>query len=426
MSTTAPGQEARSREQGATLSASAAGASGPGPTRRGAPLPLAALVAAVWASVVSYAPVVALAYVGAWGSGASTAGVARVSAAAWLLAHGVPVQTPAGSITLVPLALTALAAWRVARAGVHASRAIGGHRHRRLGRALAAGVAVGVAYAAVGGGLAATASSPTVGLSPWRAAVTLGAFGAVVASAGALSHARARDRIGTAVPRGARDAARAGAAAVALLVAGGAAAAGAALAVHGGAAAEMLGSYQTGVQGQAGITVLCLAYLPNLAIWAAAYLLGPGFAVGTATIVSPGEVVFGSLPGLPVFAALPTTALTGIAPVLLAVPLLGGVAVGADLVRRSLRRSSPSRSWREVLVAVALTGPVAGALLLALGWASAGALGSDRLATLGPTDWRIGLLTSLVVGLGAFIGAALATAPARRPPGRSGGRPAPG
>lgn len=432
MSTTARGQEARSQEarsgeHAATLSASASGASGPGPTRRGAPLPLAALVAAVWASVVSYAPVVALAFLGAWGSGAPTAGVARVSAAAWLLAHGVPVQTPAGSITLVPLALTVLAVWRVARAGVHASRAIGGHRHPRLGRALAAGVAVGVAYAAVGGGLAAVAGSPTVGLSPWRAAITLGVFGAVAASAGALAHAhaRARKRIQLAVPRGVRDAARSGTAAVALLVAAGATAAGASLAVHGGAAAEILGSYQAGVHGQAGITVLCLVYLPNLAIWAAAYVLGPGFAVGTATIVSPGEVVLGSLPGLPVFAALPTTGPTGAAPVLLAVPLLVGVAVGAHQVRRSLRGLSPARSWREMLVVVALVGPVAGTLLLALGWASAGALGSDRLATLGPTDWRIGVLTALVVGFGAVIGAALAALPARRPPGRGGGRPAP-
>ena len=425
MSTTARGQEARSREHAAPLSTSASAAGGPGPARRGAPLPLAALVAAVWASVVSYAPVVALAFLGAWGSGAPTAGVARVSAAAWLLAHGVPVQTPAGSITLAPLALTIFAAWRVARAGVHASRAIGGHRHPRLGRALAAGIAVGVAYAAVGGGLAAVADSPTVGLSPWRAAVTLGVFGVMAAGAGALAHTRARERIGIAVPRGVRDAARSGAAAVVLLVAAGATAAGASLAVHGGAGAEILSSYQAGVHGQAGITVLCLIYLPNLAIWAAAYVLGPGFAVGTATIVSPGEVVLGSVPGLPVFAALPTAGLTGAAPVLLAVPLLVGVVVGADQVRRSLRGSAPTRSWREVLVAIVLTGPVAGALLLALGRASAGALGSDRLATLGPADWRIGVFTALVVGLGSLIGAALAAAPARRPTGRGGGRPAP-
>src|SRR5690606_36693014 len=123
---------------------------------------------------------------------------------------------------------------------------------------------------------------------------------------------------------------------------------------------EILGSYQTSVHGQAGITALCLIYLPDVAIWAAAYVLRPGFAVGTATIVSPGEVVLGSVPGLPVFAALPTAGLTGAAPVLLAVPLLVGVVVGADQVRRSLLGSAPTRSWREVLVAIVLTGPVPG------------------------------------------------------------------
>ena len=72
-----------------------------------------------------------------------------------------------------------------------------------------------------------------------------------------------------------------------------------ALALPGGAAAEMLGSYRAGVLGQAGITVLCLVYLPNLAVWGAAYLLGPGFAVGDGTVVSPGEVLLGPVPALP-------------------------------------------------------------------------------------------------------------------------------
>ena len=106
---------------------------------------------------------------------------------------------------------------------------------------------------------------------------------------------------------------RTGACAAALILAAGAGIAGVALAVHGGDAAAMFASYRTGVLGQAGITVLCLVLAPNIAVWGAAYLLGPGFAVGVDTVVSPGSVVIGPLPGVPVLAGLPSVPLTGLA-----------------------------------------------------------------------------------------------------------------
>src|SRR5262245_27860801 len=100
------------------------------PARR-APLALAASVTTVWAALVSLTPVVVVvALVNMIDtSGAAAGRVARIGLAAWLLAHGVPVETQLGPIGLAPLALTMLAAWRVARAGVHTARAIGA-RHR--------------------------------------------------------------------------------------------------------------------------------------------------------------------------------------------------------------------------------------------------------------------------------------------------------
>src|SRR2546429_3006393 len=85
------------------------------PVRRRAPLALAATVTTGWAALVSYVPVVAL--------------IALLThhiqipggTGGWLLAHGVPLDTGAGRIGLVPLGVSVLAAWR-GRGGGGATR----------------------------------------------------------------------------------------------------------------------------------------------------------------------------------------------------------------------------------------------------------------------------------------------------------------
>jgi hypothetical protein len=152
-------------------------------------------------------------------------------------------------LTLVPLALTALAAWRLARAGVHVSRAIGGHRTRTLARAIAAGAAVGVAYAMLGAMAAILVTTPAVRVSVGAAAVALGAFGGLIACLGALGHSRAGRRVLRRIPALIGDALRAGVTAAALILATGAAGAGVSLALHGGDAAAALHGFRAGVVG---------------------------------------------------------------------------------------------------------------------------------------------------------------------------------
>src|SRR5690606_14477786 len=48
-----------------------------------------------------------------------------------------------------------------------------------------------------------------------------------------------------------------------------------------------------------------LALVPNLVLWAMAWLAGPGFAVGAGTVFSPDQVVSGPLPAVPLLGALP-------------------------------------------------------------------------------------------------------------------------
>jgi len=251
----------------------------------------------------------------------------------------------------------------------------------------------------------APAATADQAVSPVRAGVMFGLLGAGAAVLGALANGRSGRRLVQRAPGVLVDAVRAAICAVALLLAAGAAIAGIALAGSAGEATQMLAAYGAGLGGQLGITAACLVYLPNLAVWGAAYLVGPGFAVGVGTVVSPGDVLVGPLPPLPVFAALPTGELTGIGPVLLGVPFVAGLVAGAMLAR------SPS-----AVPAAALAGPVAGLLVLVVALASRGGLGSGRLAELGPGDSRVAVLAGVVIGVGALVGC-LARRSLRRPPG---------
>jgi hypothetical protein len=368
---------------------------------RRAPLPLAAAVAAGWAALASYGLVLALVAAGGPAAGVPLGDAPRLALAGWLLGHGVPVGPAGDPVSLVPLALTAFAAWRVARAGVHACRAAEGHRRRSPGRALGAAGAVAVAYAAFG----AVAAVLAGGVSPVRAGTTLLGFGALAAGWGALRHAPAAGRLVDRVPPLVRDAVRTGVVAALLLLAGGAVLAGAALAAQGSNAADVLGSYRTGVLGQAGITVLCLAYAPNIAVWGTAYLVGPGFAVGVDTVVSPGEVMLPELPAVPVLAALPGGTHPAVAPAVLVLSLVAAAVAGWALARRP----APA-PWGRVMGAAVLSGPVAGLILLVAGYVAGGALGSGRLATIGPYAWPVGLQATVVVMAGAVLGVLAAQA----------------
>jgi hypothetical protein len=371
---------------------------------RRAPLPVAASVAALWAAVLGFAPVLVLTGAGAIGTGASVAGVFRVATSAWLLGHGVPVSVGSDRITLVPLAITAWVGWRLVRAGVHASRAAGANRADTAWPAVRAGLAVAVVYALIGAVVAIPMRSA---VSPLRTLLCFGVVAGATAVGGGLGHGRLRRRLLRRVPGLLTQAVRAGLAAAAFLLAAGAAAGGLALALSGREATQMLHAYAAGVSGQIGITSLCLVYLPDLAVWSTAYLIGPGFAVGTGTVVSPGDVLVGPLPALPVFAALPTRPLTGVGPTLLGVPFIAGIAAGLLLGRRpsEARASMQDAGWGRLLGAAVLAGPVAGVLVAVAMRAAHGGLGSGRLADLGPNGAGTALLAAAVIAVGTVGGA---------------------
>jgi hypothetical protein len=158
-----------------------------------------------------------------------------------------------------------------------------------------------------------------------------------------------------------------------------------------------------GILGGIAITVGQLAFLPNLVIWAVSWLVGPGFAIGTGSAITPFATSVGPLPAIPVLGALPTGHLA-VGFLGLLVPVLAGFLAGVILRSRLVRSVAPDGRWRWLLLAGVGVGIAGGILLTLLAWASAGAAGPGRLVDVGPNPWLVGGVGALTIGVPAIIG----------------------
>lgn len=157
---------------------------------------------------------------------------------------------------------------------------------------------------------------------------------------------------------------------------------------------------QLDLLGQVMLLLLNIVLLPVLCIWAVAWFSGAGFAIGTATSVTPFETLLGPLPALPLFGAVPQGWgwAGGLAPALV---VLLGVVIGAFAGGRpEIRRSSITACLVMPVVAAALAGlAIAGLAALATG-----AIGPGRLAESGPQPWLVGALVALELAIGLVPG----------------------
>lgn len=159
----------------------------------------------------------------------------------------------------------------------------------------------------------------------------------------------------------------------------------------------------TEVLGGFALTIAQIAVLPNLVIWAAAWLVGPGFAIGAGSTVSPLATQLGPIPALPIFGALPTGELA-FGFIVLAVPVAAGFLVAATL-RSWFAAELPRQATPGIIVAAGCgIGVVAGAVLALLAAASAGAAGPGRLAQVGPDPVSVFLWAAIGVGIAAVCG----------------------
>ncbi|WP_433300802.1 cell division protein PerM [Actinoplanes sp. CA-030573] len=378
----------------------------PPPRGRRAPLPIAVAFATLWAAVLTYLPVAAVIGLARTLEGqGGLGGAAHAGLAGWLLGHGVPIGTSIGPLGLPPLLLTFLVIWRLNRAGLHVTRAIGARRSGRTGDALLVGFGIALVYSLLGSVAALAVDGKGTEVTPGRAAINFFVLGLIGALAGSLRGTDALSALARRTPRALRHGLRTGVMAALFILAAGAAITGLSVAVGGGQAADTISAYRTGVAGQAGITLLSLAYGANAAIWAAAYLLGPGFALGTGSAIGLTEVTAGPLPTLPLLAALPNGPMGAEGALLLAIPVAAGLAAGWLMTLRVNRTSDADPPWQLVLGSGLLAGPAAGVVLAVLARASGGPLGDGRLATIGPDPWQVGLVATAVVAVSAAIGA---------------------
>ena len=365
--------------------------------------------AAVWAAVsglVLLTLPVLLVWAADRRSGAGAGEALRTAGQLWLVGHGVPLEVPGGLLGLSPLGLTVFPLAALARAGAHAAR----ESHTTgLRDSAVLTLAVAGPYAVLTTIVAGVCASAGVRPLPLPALLC----GFLVACVGAGCAIGRTSRLGA---RGwARLSARtrrvavASLAAICSLLGAGALLVGASLALHLGRVADLATATGPGLVGAVALLVLGLALLPNAVVWGVSYLVGTGFALGVGTAVGPFATRLGAVPAFPLLAALPSQApplFVGLA-FPLAVLLVGGLA-GLLVVRRL----GPV-SWLQAAGEAALVGPCVGAVLAGLALLSGGPLGGGRLAQVGPSSWRLGLVVTVEVSVAA---AAFAVVAVRRRP----------
>lgn len=329
-----------------------------------------------------------------------------VAAAVWLLGHGGALRADDVLVTFAPLGVAALALL-----SCHVSARRSAHPTRAAWGAGTAGYVAVVALAVVmTGGVGPVGAGPAGVLGVLLGAGVLAGVGTGLGTrrlvpdvAALVARAPVPVRLGL------------GGAGVATgtLVAAGVGVTGWWLLAGRAAAADVVVGLGLDAVGGGVLALAQLLVLPNLVLWAVAWLAGPGFAIGAGTLWSPTEVVSAPLPALPLLGALPPAGGYGWAP---AVVVAAG-AVAGWYVRRGLRRAGPVavRAWHG-LAASAVGGVVAGTAVALLQSAAAGAAGPGRMSQVGAHAALVGLWVAAQVVLGAVV-VAVPTDPAVRAAG---------
>lgn len=362
---------------------------------------LRGVFAAGWAVAVGIASMIVLALV-VWAadskSTASAGGAMRFAVQLWLLAHRSPLRIPAGgALTIPPVVLTVLVGLLVVRGAAILARTVNPVDMSGLGRIVAA---VTAPYAVLATILAAVARSSSLRPSIGAAFICAGLIGGAAATIGAVRGAELVRPAWRSVPVRLRGALEAAGASGAVVVGAATLLAIASLIAHVHGFGSAIGAFHGG-PGEFSMTLLSVLYLPNAVCFAVAYIVGPGFAIGSGTSVAYGGVHLGAVPAFPLLAAVPT----GPAPwqirvVLIAALVLAGVAAGLRIVRRA------ELDIREQLRRALLTGAVFGTVAAIVVGFAGGPGGPGRLGAVGPSPWQVGLITTAEISLVAatFVG----------------------
>jgi hypothetical protein len=146
---------------------------------------------------------------------------------------------------------------------------------------------------------------------------------------------------------------------------------------------------EPGLLGAILLFILSILYMPNAILATLAYLVGPGFAVGAHTLVSPLTHRISEIPALPLLGALPT----GRHPLAL-LSILGMIGCGVALYRSTVWHSR--RALGETLFFTI-------SLFALLSLLSSGSLLTRALGSVGVSPWKLTASISGELLLGLFL-----------------------
>ncbi|MFY9262133.1 MAG: DUF6350 family protein [Arcanobacterium sp.] len=164
---------------------------------------------------------------------------------------------------------------------------------------------------------------------------------------------------------------------------------------------DLYGYYYTNIIGSIGLVLIQLAYLPSFIMWALAWVLGAGFAVGEGSHFSSISITSQPLPAIPILGALPTPDVKAWWILIFVVAAAG--ALGAWLERRLV-----SAGRRVAFANSAIAIGVVGLTLSVAGQLSAGAIGPGRMSVVGPQGATVFGFFLLFVGVPFVLGTYLA------------------
>lgn len=310
---------------------------------------------------------------------------ARNGTAVWLLGLGQPISVPTmldgetsvSTVTIVPLCLTLLTFWLLQ----------GAVRRARIGSLPGLAVVVATAGAVVAGAVILTGEPPTTWGLVTTAVVILAGIGLGWWRSG-LAPALPRDPLVDAAAAGLR----AGVRALAWMLAVGLALV--LIAVVGNAAEiwQIHRALDPDAMSAFLMVLAQVAALPTFAVWALAWLVGPGFAIGAVEVTSSAASA-GPLPVLPILAAVPEEG-PGPGRWVLLIP----IAVAALSLLRPL---AGQRLWREQAIFAGSAIAVAGVVGGVLGALSGGSLGP--LDGVGTSGLALGLALAGATGAGVAL-----------------------
>jgi hypothetical protein len=381
------------------------GVSRPGKPDAGRPLATSAALAGAAAAVIGLVVCMSAALTG-WfladaGAHGDTTDALRVGADAWLTGHGSHLVLSGVPIGISPLAVTMILVLIAFRTGRWAGRkATPECEDRVLAGAVGTFTCAYVVVAVVTCVLASqSGATPVLGRAVLGAVLVAALAGGAGLAVGSGRFVTWLDRS----PEWAVDVAVGGVAGALWLVAAGALLVAVSLLASLNEAATVLSGLHLSTGDALSYTVVMALFAPNAALLGASYLVGPGFAFGVGTTVSPTAVSLGVVPAYPVLAALPGEGPTpGWLVVAMGVPVLAALLGGAAMLRRNGPVAHDIAAIRG-----AATGFVAGIVVTVLVAAAGGPLGTGRMADVGAPVAEVLVFATGLMSVGGLLGAVL-------------------